>query len=157
MPLWLCEADVRAALALPELIGAMERALAAFSAQKVDQPVRTAIEVRDRTFFASMPAYDGAHGILGAKLVTVFPENAARGLHTHLAAISLFDAATGRETVVNKDGTIEIRHIGVTSATITAAIFWLKTRAHWKELMLHGGNGPEGAIPIVLYESDKQL
>lgn len=100
MPLWLSEADVRAALALPELIGAMERALAAFSARQVDQPVRTAIEVRDRTFFASMPAYDGARGILGAKLVTVFPENAARGLHTHLAAISLFDAQTGELAAV---------------------------------------------------------
>jgi len=100
MPLWLSEADVRAALALPELIGAMEHALAAFSARQVDQPVRTAIEVRDRTFFASMPAYDGARGILGAKLVTVFPENAARGLHTHLAAISLFDAQTGELAAV---------------------------------------------------------
>lgn len=100
MPLWLSEADVRAALSLPELIGAMERALAAFSAGQVDQPVRTAIEVRDRTFFASMPAFDGPNGILGAKLVTVFPENAARGLHTHLAAISLFDSETGELAAV---------------------------------------------------------
>lgn len=45
----------------------------------------------------------------------------------------------------------------MTSATITAAIFWMKTRAHWKETMLHSGNGPEGALPIVLYESDKRL
>src|SRR5205085_8861828 len=30
-----------------------------------------------------------------AKLVTVVPANAARGLHTHLAAISLFDPDTG--------------------------------------------------------------
>ena len=100
MALWLSEADVRALLSLPELIGAMESALAAFSAGQVDQPVRTAVEIRDRTFFASMPAYDGAHGILGAKLVTVFPDNAARGLHTHLAAISLFDAATGELAAV---------------------------------------------------------
>jgi ornithine cyclodeaminase/alanine dehydrogenase-like protein (mu-crystallin family) len=100
MALWLAEADVRALLSLPELIGAMESALAAFSSGQVDQPVRTAIEVHDRTFFASMPAYDGAHGILGAKLVTVFPENAARGLHTHLAAISLFDAETGELAAV---------------------------------------------------------
>jgi hypothetical protein len=69
----------------------------------------------------------------------------------------LFDAATGRETIVNKDGERETRHIGVTSATITAAIFWMKTRAHWKELMMHGGPGPGGAVPIVLYESDKDL
>jgi hypothetical protein len=69
----------------------------------------------------------------------------------------LFDAANGKETIVNKDGTRETRYIGVTSATITAAIFWMKTRAHWKETMLHSGNGPEGALPIVLYESDKRL
>jgi hypothetical protein len=30
-------------------------------------------------------------------------------------------------------------------------------RAHWKELTMHSGTGPEGAVPIVLYESDKQL
>ncbi len=100
MALWLAESDVRALLSISELIGAMEAALAAFSSGRVDQPVRTAIEVRDRTFFASMPAYDAAHKVLGAKLVTVFPDNAPRGLHTHLAAISLFDADTGELAAV---------------------------------------------------------
>jgi hypothetical protein len=69
----------------------------------------------------------------------------------------LYDAATGKETYTKQDGTIGIRHIGVSSATVTAAIFWMKTRAQWKELFMHGGNGPEGAVPIVLYESDKRL
>ena len=69
----------------------------------------------------------------------------------------LFDAATGQETILNKDGTREMRYIGVTSATITAAIFWMKTRAHWKETTLHSGTGPEGTVPIILYESDKRL
>jgi ornithine cyclodeaminase/alanine dehydrogenase-like protein (mu-crystallin family) len=100
MTLWLTEQDVRALLSLPELVGAMERALSAFSAGQVTQPVRTAIEVADRTFFASMPAHDGANGILGAKLVTVYPGNAERGLHTHFAAISLFDAETGELAAV---------------------------------------------------------
>ena len=35
------------------------------------QPVRTAIETGDRTFFALMPAFDSGHAILGTKLVTV--------------------------------------------------------------------------------------
>jgi alanine dehydrogenase len=119
MALWLAEADVRALLSLPELIAAMERALAAFSAGQVDQPVRTAIEVHDRTFFASMPAYDGAHGILGAKLVTVFPENAARGLHTHLAAISLFDSATGELAAVMDGRYItELRTAAASAASV---------------------------------------
>jgi hypothetical protein len=69
----------------------------------------------------------------------------------------LYDAATGKETIINRDGTRETRHVGVTGATITAAIFWMKTRAHWRELMLHGGEGPNGAVPVVLYESDKDL
>jgi ornithine cyclodeaminase/alanine dehydrogenase-like protein (mu-crystallin family) len=148
MPLWLSEADVRAALALPELIGATERALGAFSAQEVDQPVRTAIEVRDRTFFASMPAYDGAHGILGAKLVTVFPENAARGLDTHLAAISLFDAATG-ELVAVMDGryitelrtaaasAVSVRHLArLDAATLAILGSGVQARSHLQALPL---------------------
>ncbi len=95
MALWLNEADVRAVLDPGELIGAMESALAAFSAQAVVQPVRTALEIADRSFFAVMPALYPERRALGAKLVTVVPANAARGLHTHLAAIALFDAETG--------------------------------------------------------------
>ncbi len=95
MTLWLSEADVRAVLDPPELIAVIESALAAFSTGRVDQPVRTAIEMRDRAFFASMPVLYGERAVMGAKLVTVVPENAARGLHTHLAAISLFDVETG--------------------------------------------------------------
>jgi alanine dehydrogenase len=146
VPLWLAERDVRAVLSLPELIGAMESALAAFSTGKVDQPVRTAIEVHDRTFFASMPAYDGAHGILGAKLVTVFPENAARGLHTHLAAISLFDAETGELTAV-MDGryitevrtaaasAVSVRHLAREDAAILAILgSGVQARSHLEAL-----------------------
>jgi ornithine cyclodeaminase/alanine dehydrogenase-like protein (mu-crystallin family) len=135
-------------LSLPELIGAMESALAAFSADQVDQPVRTAIEVRNHTFFASMPAYDGTHGILGAKLVTVFPGNAARGLHTHLAAISLFDAETG-ELVAVMDGryitelrtaaasAVSVRHLARADASTLAILgSGVQARSHLAALPL---------------------
>ncbi len=148
MALWLSEANVRALLSLPELIGAMESALAAFSAGQVDQPVRTAVEIRDRTFFASMPAYDGAHGILGAKLVTVFPDNAARGLHTHLAAISLFDADTGELAAV-MDGryitelrtaaasAVSVRHLARDDASTLAILgSGVQARSHLAALPL---------------------
>jgi len=100
MPLWLSESDVRAVLTPSDLIPAMESALAALSAGRVHQPLRTAFELRDRCFFAVMPAYDRDHAILGAKLVTVIPENATRGIPTHLAAISLFDPDTGELTAI---------------------------------------------------------
>jgi ornithine cyclodeaminase/alanine dehydrogenase-like protein (mu-crystallin family) len=100
MPLWLSESDVRAVLSPAELIDAMESALAALSAGRVVQPVRTAFEIADRTFFALMPALDREHAILGAKLVSVYPANFAKGMHTHLAAISLFDIETGELAAV---------------------------------------------------------
>ncbi len=100
MPLWLSESDVRAVLSPPELIEAIESALAALSAGRIVQPVRTAFEIGERCFFALMPAFHREEAILGAKLVSVVPPNAARGLPTHVAAISLFDTTTGELAAV---------------------------------------------------------
>src|ERR1035441_2793227 len=95
MPLWLSESDVRAALSMGELIDAMESALIAFSAGRVVQPVRTVMEIRERCFFALMPALDSAASMLGSKVLTVLPENTAKGLDSHQAVILLFDPASG--------------------------------------------------------------
>ena len=100
----LTEADVRAVLTMDDLIETMASALRRFSTGRVVQPVRAVIPVGVAAgadaFFASMPAYVGAaengnDASLGAKLVTVFGGNAARGLHTHLATIVLLDPQTG--------------------------------------------------------------
>lgn len=96
MAVWLNEAEVRAALSMPDLIAAMQTALADFSAGRVNQPVRSVIEVeRNQSFFAVMPAHAAAIPALGAKLVTVFGGNPAIGLHSHDATIVLLDADTG--------------------------------------------------------------
>ena len=99
----LAEDAIRRHLRMEDLIPAMARALADLSAGRVVQPVRTALEIGDRSFFAVMPALHRHGGLLGAKLVTVVPGNAARGLHTHLAAIALFDCDTG-ELLAMVDG-----------------------------------------------------
>ncbi len=110
----LTESDVKAVLTMDDLIDAMGSALRRFSAKQVEQPVRSVIAVDgDAAFFGTMPAYvralrlarpepvEGrarsgqAGAALGAKLVTVFGANAARGLHTHLASIVLLDPETG--------------------------------------------------------------
>jgi ornithine cyclodeaminase/alanine dehydrogenase-like protein (mu-crystallin family) len=95
MALWLSESDVHHALSMPELIDAMQRALIAFSAGEVIQPVRTALEFGPRSFFAVMPACDPAGALVGAKLVTVVPQNTAKGLPSHQALIALFDRENG--------------------------------------------------------------
>jgi ornithine cyclodeaminase/alanine dehydrogenase-like protein (mu-crystallin family) len=114
----LTESDVKAVLTMDDLIETMASALQRFSSGRVVQPVRSVIPVEgDHSFFATMPAYvrasegaganfggaspsggasaTGERAALGAKLVTVFGANAARGLHSHLASIVLLDPETG--------------------------------------------------------------
>ena len=101
MPLLLTESDVRHLLPLADLILTMEHALSEFSSGHVTQPVRTALLVPPkRNFFGVMPAYLPSSASLGIKLVTVFNENAARGLPAHLATILLFDPETGALQVI---------------------------------------------------------
>ena len=93
----LSEADVRAVLPMRDLIDTMHAALVEFSAGRVRQPLRTVLEVGARkNFFGVMPAYVEGTGALGTKLVTVFHDNAAVGLPSHLAVIALLDSTTGQ-------------------------------------------------------------
>jgi alanine dehydrogenase len=107
----LTEADVRSVLTMEDLIETMRSALERFSRGHVTQPVRTIIPVQEDAFLGLMPAFVRAHAAadveaahataavpdmaLGAKLVTVFNGNHARGLDSHLASIVLMDPATG--------------------------------------------------------------
>ena len=133
MPLWLSECDVRAMLPMGDLIEAMERALVAFSAGRVVQPVRTVMEIGERSFFALMPALDSEASLLGTKLVTVLPGNTAKGLPSHQAAIVLFDPATGALVAV-ADGryiteartaavsAVSVRHMARSDASVLAIV-----------------------------------
>jgi len=92
----LTEDHVASLLPMSELIVAMEAAVARFSAREVLQPVRTVLMVGPtKAYFGVMPAYVEQPARLGAKLVTVFNENHARGLPSHLATIVLLDPDTG--------------------------------------------------------------
>ena len=92
----LNEQQVRSLLPMPDLIAAMESALAKFSAREVLQPVRTVLTVGPtKAYFGLMPAYVPAPASLGAKLVTVFGDNHKKHLPSHLATILLLDPETG--------------------------------------------------------------
>src|SRR5471030_595236 len=133
MPLWLSERDVRAALSMQELIEAMESALIAFSSGRVVQPLRMTLELRERAFFALMPAYDKEHALFGAKLVTVIPDNHGSALPSHQAMVSLSDAATG-ELLALMDGryiteartaavsAVSVRHLARRDAAVLGII-----------------------------------
>lgn len=93
------EDEVRRRLDMRSLIPVMERALADYSTGKVVQPPRTVVPVAEHNgFLLSMPVYGG--DALGSKLVTVYPDNAADGLPTHMATVVLLDPVTGAPRAV---------------------------------------------------------
>jgi alanine dehydrogenase len=119
--LLLSESDVRQLLSMDDLIQTMESALAEFSSGRVQQPLRTVLEVGpSHAFFGVMPAFMPASGALGTKVVTVFGGNSAVGLPTHLATILLMDSSTG-ELLAVMDG----RYI---TEARTAAVSAVSTR-----------------------------
>jgi alanine dehydrogenase len=120
MALILNEADIREVLAMPDLIAAMERALATFSAGGVIQPVRTVLDLADRhAFFGLMPAYVPSMPALGAKLVTVYHSNLSRGLPSHLGTILLFDPETGAlEAILDGRYITEARTAAVSAVSV---------------------------------------
>jgi ornithine cyclodeaminase/alanine dehydrogenase-like protein (mu-crystallin family) len=68
-------------------------------------PPRIAARVAHQgAILGAMPAYLPSAGALTSKLVTLFPKNAALGLHTHQAAIVAFDPETGTPLAL-MDGT----------------------------------------------------
>ena len=130
----LTERDVRSVLPMPDLIGAMELALKAYSAGRVAQPVRTVLEVgADHAFFGLMPAALDDPAAVGAKLVTVYHRNHERGLPSHLASILLLDPSTGALIAV-MDGryiteartaavsAVSVRHLARPDARVLAII-----------------------------------
>lgn len=115
----ISEDDVERLLDVTELRAAMEAALIRLSAGEVTQPVRSVVRVDEyEGWFGLMPAVYG--DVMGAKLVTVFPRNAARELRTHHAVIQLFRADTGEPLAL----------VGgrVITALRTAAVSALATR-----------------------------
>ena len=113
---FLDEHEVRKHLQWDALIATMEKALIDFSAGRVQQPVRRLLPIeRHGGFFGVMPAVSA--DAMGAKLVTFYPGNAARGLPTHLAVILLFAPETG-EALALLDGRLitEMRTAAVSAA-----------------------------------------
>jgi alanine dehydrogenase len=97
----LSRRDVEAALEPDRLVDAVAAAMADVSAGRGSFPNRTAADVADvGGALIAMPAYLAGAGALAAKLVAMFPGNAALGLPTHKAIVAVFDPATGAPEAV---------------------------------------------------------
>ena len=112
------EADIRAALEWNELIVAMERALAQFSAGRVLQPMRSIITIEEeRRYLGIMPAV--TPDAMGLKAVTFYPANAGSTVPTHMALVLLFRPDTGEPLAVMDGRLITEMRTAAVSAAVT--------------------------------------
>jgi alanine dehydrogenase len=91
----LSESDVAAHLSMRDTIDVVRRAFIEHANGRAAFPLRS-VAMADSGLLGAMPgSVRGERPALGAKLVTVFSGNAARGAHTHNALIILFSPETG--------------------------------------------------------------
>jgi ornithine cyclodeaminase len=91
--------EIRKSLPMKEAIEAMKSAYAALSGGKAVVPLRTRLPIpQSEALSLFMPAYvHSADGqALAIKVVSLFPDNPARGLAYIQAAVLVFDPETGR-------------------------------------------------------------
>lgn len=106
----LSGAELQQLLDREALIAAMAEAMRAYSTGEALAPLRTMTRLPGGTvrLLVAMPGFVGGEGgsgeALGAKLVSVYPANTARGLESHYGAVIVFDPESGRPVAL-MDGT----------------------------------------------------
>jgi ornithine cyclodeaminase/alanine dehydrogenase-like protein (mu-crystallin family) len=98
-------------LPMADCIELMRQAMMALSAGQTRQLLRQIIPLSDGAVFGVMPG--AAPDVFGAKVLSVYPENFAKGLQSHQGFLALFDPATGQ--------TVAMLHAGEVTAIRTAA------------------------------------
>ena len=116
-------ADVRRALPMSDCIEAVDRAMRAFSSGGADVPLRTVMQLPGgRKFFGVMPGYLHEPRGIGAKILTVYPDNPKRGLPSHIGLVVLFDTDTGLPLAVMDAAEITAIRTAAASAVATRAL-----------------------------------
>jgi len=116
-------ADVRRALPVSDCIEAVDRAMRAFSSGGADVPLRTIMQLPGgRNFFGVMPGYLGDPRGLGAKILTVYPDNPKHGLSSHIGLVVLFDTEIGFPLAVMDAAEITAIRTAAASAVATRAL-----------------------------------
>ena len=97
-------------------------AMIAFSACETRQLLRSIIPLAEGHLFGIMPGALGAKAPFGAKLISIFPENAAHGRQSHQGLIVLFEPETGTPVCTVHAGEVTAIRTAAASAVATDAL-----------------------------------
>jgi alanine dehydrogenase len=121
MAILLTKSDVMNVLDMKSTMEIVERAFAEFERGSAAMPQRTPIKIEDKHGLALfMPAMLGEMGALGAKIVTVYPDNPSKfDLPTVLGVICLLDVETGAPIAMMDGGYLTAMRTGSVSGIAT--------------------------------------
>jgi ornithine cyclodeaminase len=100
----------------------VREAMIAFSKGETKQLLRSVIPLSKGRLFGVMPGAMGAHAPFGAKLISVFQDNFAKGIQSHQGLVILFDPDTGAPVCVVHAGEVTAIRTAAASAVATAAL-----------------------------------
>jgi len=100
----------------------VREAMIAFSKGQTKQLLRAILPLGEGRLFGSMPGGLGGRKVFGAKLISVFPENFAKGVQSHQGVVVLFDGATGAPVCILHAGEITAIRTAAASAVATDAL-----------------------------------
>ncbi|MGZ6256669.1 MAG: ornithine cyclodeaminase family protein [Candidatus Limnocylindria bacterium] len=133
--------QVRAAAPMPELLDAVEAAYRDVAAGRDRSPIRSRIGLGNGDLLLMPGVREGGAGA-SVKLVTVMPDNAARGLPTIHAVVAWFDAESGEPLAILDGATVTAMRTGAASGVSTRlmaradarvlAVFGVGAQAAWQ-------------------------
>lgn len=114
--------EVAQRLTYERCIPIVREAMIAFSSGKTKQLLRSILPLDDGRLFGVMPGAMGSADAFGAKLISVFPANLAKGGQSHQGVIVLFEPETGAPVCVVDAGEVTAIRTAAASAVATDAL-----------------------------------
>jgi ornithine cyclodeaminase/alanine dehydrogenase-like protein (mu-crystallin family) len=106
----------------------VRQAMIAFSSGQTKQLLRSIIPLSEGRLFGVMPGALGANAAFGAKLISVFHDNFAKGIQSHQGLVILFDPDTGAPVCVAHAGEITAIRTAAASAVATDVLARMDAR-----------------------------
>ncbi|MGA9642615.1 MAG: ornithine cyclodeaminase family protein [Terriglobales bacterium] len=100
----------------------VRQAMIALSRGETKQLLRSIIPLSDGRLFGIMPGALGAGAPFGAKLISVFHENSARGMQSHQGLVILFEPESGAPVCAVHAGELTAIRTAAASAVATDAL-----------------------------------
>lgn len=138
--------EVARRLTYEACIPIVREAMIAFSRGETRQHLRSILPLANGRAFGIMPGAMGEAAPFGAKLISVYPENFAKGLHTHQGLVILFEPLTGAPVCVVDAGEITAIRTAAASAVATEAL--ARPEARRLAILGYGGQAETHARAI---------